>query len=174
MGKNVIKLVICNNECLLSTDDPESYVRAMGDEVEKAVTEFMDQNQRISVTLAAILAALRFCDEKRHALDDADNLRGQIRDYLEESSRARLGAEEARREIDRMKREIQTLRARLSEESAPDPAAAAGHPAKQPSRGAQAHAPSPMQVGNYARPQKEPEEPEGSNFISFFEKKDEE
>ena len=151
MGKNVIKLVICNNECLLSTDDPESYVRAMGDEVEKAVTEFMDQNQRISVTLAAILAALRFCDEKRHALDDADNLRGQIRDYLEESSRARL-----------------------SEESAPDPAAAAGHPAKQPSRGAQAHAPSPMQVGNYARPQKEPEEPEGSNFISFFEKKDEE
>ena len=27
----MIKLVICNNECLLSTDDPESYVRAMGD-----------------------------------------------------------------------------------------------------------------------------------------------
>ena len=73
-----------------------------------------------------------------------------------------------------LQQRIQTLRARLSEESAPDPAAAAGHPAKQPSRGAQAHAPSPMQVGNYARPQKEPEEPEGSNFISFFEKKDEE
>ena len=61
-----------------------------------------------------------------------------------------------------------------SQTLAGDPAAAAGHPAKQPSRGAQAHAPSPMQVGNYARPQKEPEEPEGSNFISFFEKKDEE
>lgn len=156
---------------MLSTDDPESYVRAMGDEVEKAVTEFTDQNPRISITLAALLTALRFCDEKKRALDDADNLRNQIRDYLEESSRARLEAEEARREIERMKREIQTLRSRLSEEPAPE-ACVEEHPAKQSARSAQTHTPSSVQVGSYTRPQKDPAEPEGSNFISFFEKKE--
>ncbi len=181
MDKNVIKLTICNNDCLLSTDDPESYVRAMGDEVEKAVNEFLEQNPRISVTLAALLAALRLCDEKKHALDDADNLRGQIRDYLEESSRARLEAEEARREIERMKREIQTLRARLSgsgetpAEAAPssaDGAAGGTYPAKQAVRSPQQPSAPSMQVGSYTRPQKEPPEPEGSHFMEFFEKKD--
>ena len=59
--------------------------------------------------MAAVLAALDYCDEAVKATESADNLRSQIKDYLEDSSQARMEAEEARREIEKLKKEVQTL-----------------------------------------------------------------
>ena len=48
----------------------------------------------------------------RKASDSADNLRLQIKDYLEDAAKARLQADEMVRENERLQREIQMLRAR--------------------------------------------------------------
>lgn len=136
MNKNKVRLNICGTECTLTSEDNETYVLALGDEVEKSIQSIMDKNDRVSLTLAAIITALSFCDESKKAVAAADNLRSQIKDYLEDSSRSRLEADEARREIERMKQEIQTLRTRLSAtesaQSAPrtQAAAAAEKPAE--------------------------------------------
>ncbi|WP_283609651.1 cell division protein ZapA [Faecalispora anaeroviscerum] len=114
MNKIKVRLNICGTECTLTSEDNETYVLALGDEVEKSIQSIMSKNDRVSLTLAAIITALSFCDESKKAVAAADNLRSQIKDYLEDSSRSRLEADEARREIERMKQEIQTLRARLS------------------------------------------------------------
>ena len=37
-------------------------------------------------------------------------MRSQIKDYLEDAAKAKLAAEEARREVDRLQREVQRLR----------------------------------------------------------------
>ena len=111
-------------------------------------------------------------------------MRRQIKDYLEDSSRARTEADEARREVERLKKEMQTLRARLSEQTEQMAKATHGpQSAQEPERPAQqkpAKA-APRQQG-YARPSREHipgeraqtvvEDPEG--FMSFFEKKDDE
>ncbi|WP_195983921.1 cell division protein ZapA [Clostridium sp. D33t1_170424_F3] len=186
MSRNRIKLNICGVEFALTADDSESYIRAIAEEVETAVQDIVDRNDRISVTIAALLTALNYCDERRKAVDSADNLRSQIKDYLEDSARARTEADEARRESERLKKELQTLRARLSEQTEQAAKAASDKPVeedkpaqKKPDKPAQ-KAPRPQSAYTRAAREHIPgehaqtvvEDPEG--FMSFFEKKDDE
>lgn len=172
MSKNRIKLNICGSECVITSDDSESYVRSIGDEVEKAMDDILNKNERVSITMAAIITALRFCDEAHKASGGADNLRSQIKDYLEDSSHARTEAEEARREIERMKREIQSLRSRLSEGGEPEKGNVAEE--ARPARPAVPAAPvQRAQTGSYSRVQPD-HTPEQEGFMSFFEKKNDE
>ena len=169
MSKNRIKLNICGCECVISSEDSENYIRSVGDEVQKAITGTMDRNERVSVTMAAIISALSYCDDAHKNSAAAENLRSQIKDYLEDSSKARLEAEEARRENERLKREIQTLRSRLSIDEAGEagaseklPPIAPGVPAGHP------------QTGNFSRVQPKEEASDPAGFMSFFEKKNDE
>lgn len=168
MSKNKIKLNICGVSCALVSEDSEEYMLSVGREVEEAIEAVTRQNERASLTLAAMIAALNFCDSSHKALASADNLRSQIKDYLEDSSRARLEADEARREIEKMKKEIQTLRARLAEkeksgkrESSNESVASA--PVQRP-------APQTVQKGSFSNPLKPTVTPEQEGFMSFFEK----
>ncbi len=185
MSRNRIRLNICGAEFALTSDDSESYVHAIAEEVEAGITELVQKSPHISITTAGIISALNYCDEKHKSEDAADNLRSQIKDYLEDSSRARTEAEEARREVERLKKELQTLRARLSEQT--ELVAKAAHEAQkapEPEQPPVQQKPAktvPRQQG-YARAAREHipgeraqtvvEDPEG--FMSFFEKKDDE
>lgn len=110
-----MKLTICGADYSIVTDDSEEYIASIGQDVDKRMTELMRDNPRLSITMAAVLSALSYCDECHKANDSADNLRAQIKDYLEDSSKARIEAEESRREVERLKRELQSLRIRISE-----------------------------------------------------------
>ena len=167
MAKNKIKLVICGCECALCSDDSENSIRSIGDEVQKAIDGMVEQNERISVTMAAIIAALNYCDSARKASASADNLRTQIKNYLEDSSHARMDAEESRRELERVKRENQTLRARLAAAGETAEPTADDQPAPAPAGGA------PRQTGEFSRVDSDAEADQES-FISFFEKKNDE
>ena len=70
----------------------------------KRIAGITRDNPRLSVTMAAVLAALDYCDEAVKATESADNLRSQIKDYLEDSSQARMEADEARRENEKLKK----------------------------------------------------------------------
>lgn len=135
--------------------------------------------------MAALITALSYCDDAHKASSGADNLRSQIKDYLEDSSRSRMEAEEARREIDRMKREIQTLRARLSDKDVSETSSSDDHAQKTEAVQSRPIAPNApvqrpqsaqnLQTGSYTRPQStDQSEPEIDGFISFFEKKENE
>ena len=63
-----------------------------------------------SVTSAAVLTALDYQDKLQGAVAAADNMRGQIKEYLEDAAKAKLAAEEARREVERLRREVQYLK----------------------------------------------------------------
>lgn len=166
MAKNRIRLNICGCECVVGSDDSENYIRSIGDEVQKAIDGILEKNGRISVTMAAIIAALSYCDDWHKASGSADNLRSQIKDYLEDSSRARTEAEESRREIERLKREVQTLRSRLGAEGAEDgekrPPVAPGAAVQRP------------QTGSYSRVKQNDDSSLQEGFMSFFEKKTDE
>lgn len=162
MAKNRIRLNICGCECALCSDDSENYIRSIGDEVQKAIDGVMDKNERVSVTLAAIITALSYCDDCHKAQSAAENLRTQIKNYLEDSSHARLEAEEAKRELERLKRENQTLRARLA--ALDSPAEAEKKPPIAPA------APPKQQTGDFSRVVPEAQADQ-EGFMSFFEKK---
>ena len=114
MEKNRVTLRIGGAEYSVVADADTSYILAIGEEVDSFVTQMMKNNEQISTTVAAVFAALEFCDRARKADASADNLRSQIKGYVEEAGRARLDVDEARREINRLNQQIQVLNIKLS------------------------------------------------------------
>ena len=113
--KNKVRLNVCGTDYYISSEDDESYIRAIGDDVDARMNKMMAGSDRVSTTMAAVLCALSYADECKKANATADSLRFQIKAYIEESDRACLEAEEAKREIERLRRELQGARLRLSE-----------------------------------------------------------
>ncbi len=112
--KNRVKLKICGNEFYVVSQDSEEYIRAVAEKVERYLQNLMDRSPTMSTTMAAVFAALEFCDEAAKATESADNLRAQIKDYLEEAAAAKSEATELRRREIELERENITLRARVS------------------------------------------------------------
>lgn len=115
MEKNRVRLLIGGSEFLISTEDEMDYVVSLGAELDERVKKICQDNPRVSLTQAAILVALDYADECKKAVSSADNLRAQIKDYLEDSARARMEADVSRREIERLNRELSTLRMKLAD-----------------------------------------------------------
>lgn len=113
MEKNRVRLNICGADYTITTEDDPKYVMALGDELDSMLTKTLRENNRLSVTQAAILAALEYADMCRKAEVSADNLRSQIKEYLEDSARSKMDAEIARREVERLTRELQNVQAKL-------------------------------------------------------------
>ena len=168
MSRNRIRLNICGAEFALTSDDSESYIHAIAEEVEAGITEMVEKNPHISITTAGIISALNYCDAQHKAEDAADNLRSQIKDYLEDSSQVRMEADEARRENEKLKKEVQTLRSRLEHQAA-EPKKSA----QVPGRTVAAPAPISRPAGqNRAYSQPAPEQKEKSTLdqeiMEFF------
>ena len=165
MAKNRIKISILGSDYIIASEEEENYVRQIAAETEKRIAGITRDNPRLSVTMAAVLAALDYCDEAVKATESADNLRSQIKDYLEDSSQARMEADEARRENEKLKKEVQTLRSRLEHQ--------AKKGAQVPGRTVAAPAPISRPAGqNRAYSQPAPEQKEKSTLdqeiMEFF------
>jgi cell division protein ZapA len=82
----------------------------LAEELDKEMRSIINENPSLSVTQAAVLTALDKADTCKKSTASSDNLRAQIKDYLEDSARARMEVDVARREIERLNREISSLR----------------------------------------------------------------
>lgn len=115
MEKNKVTLKICGGSYTIVTEDDPDYVENLGELIDKEMRAIGAEAPTLSQTQCAILVALDQADACKKATASADNLRAQIKDYLEDSARARMEVDVARREIERLNREISTLRSKLAE-----------------------------------------------------------
>ena len=160
MGKHSVHLTICGTECVVSSEEDEAYMQSIAQEVKERMEGLQKQNSHASATVAGIVAALSYCDECRKATTEVGHLRGQIKEYVEDSTRARREAQEAASEIGRLKKEIATLRARLGENP------------EIPSEELQDAPLQSSRTGSFSRPEQEIT-PEQEGFLKFFEDADE-
>ena len=112
MANKQVRVTICGTGYTLSTDDAEEYVLGVADRVEKSVKAMM--NERISTLMAAVLTALNNADDAAKATVSADNLRAQIKDFIEENAKLRQEADSANRECERLRRELMDMRSSRS------------------------------------------------------------
>ncbi len=115
MAKNRVHLKIGGSAYTVLTDDAPEYVEELAEELDKEMRSIINENPSLSVTQAAVLTALDKADTCKKSTASSDNLRAQIKDYLEDSARARMEVDVARREIERLNREISSLRERIAE-----------------------------------------------------------
>lgn len=101
-----VKLEICGSSYIVSTNDSADYLQGLADRLDGDIQKVMQTSSNSSVVSAAIITALGYLDEETKTRQAADNMRGQIQDYLEDAAKAKLAAEEARREVERLRREL--------------------------------------------------------------------
>lgn len=114
MEKNRVSIKVCGSTYTIVTEDDPDYVEELGELIDKEMKAVSQSAPTLSTTQCAVLVALDQADACKKATASADNLRAQIKDYLEDSARARMEVDVARREIERLNKENSNLRNRLA------------------------------------------------------------
>lgn len=114
MEKNRVSLKIFGNSYSILTEDDPEYVEQLGELINKEMHNISNESPTLSQTQCAVLVALDQADACKKANSEAVNLRVQIKDYIEDAARAKLEVDVARREIERLNREISTLRNKIA------------------------------------------------------------
>lgn len=105
---NHIKLTICGTDYRLVTDDSPEYSLALGIEVEKKINALRDANKSLSLLQATTLVALEYADLLKKNDSSADNLRIQVKEYLEDAAKAKGERDYYKRELDRIKADLKS------------------------------------------------------------------
>ena len=82
----------------------------LAEKLDSDMNQVLMNNPTASITTAAVITAMDYLDELKKSTSGADNMRAQIKDYLEDAAKAKLAAEEARREVERLRRELGYLK----------------------------------------------------------------
>lgn len=107
-----VKLTICGSSYIVSTTDSEEYVNQLAERLDNDMTEIMTQNPSASVAASAVISALSYLDELNKNASSTDNMRAQIKDYLEDAAKAKLDAENACRQVEKLTAELEALKAK--------------------------------------------------------------
>ncbi len=124
MSMKKVRLEIAGAMYALSVEGEPAYYEELGAALNEKMLGLMEANDRISVTGAAVLCALDYLDALNQSNDGADNLRNQLKGYLEDALTAKATAENAARELlelrsqldksrqecDRLRREVGYMR----------------------------------------------------------------
>ena len=112
--KNRINITICATDYTIVAEESMDYVQKVAQMVDQKMTGLIEENPKLSTNMAAVLTAVNLCDELFKAQQTADNLRTQLKKYLDDASRSRQEAEESRREAMHLKGEMQDLKVLLA------------------------------------------------------------
>ena len=114
MPTSKVRLNICGSSYVISTTESEDYMQNLADRLNLDMNELMSSSNTVSITTAAVMTALSYRDELEMASGSADNMRRQIKNYLEDAASAKMAAEELRRENDALRKQVDDLRRRLN------------------------------------------------------------
>lgn len=102
MEKATYKLSICSNDYMITTDESAQYMQELAADVDEKLRAALKSN-KLSMTQAAVFVALEYADMAKKASDSADNLRGQLKDYLEDAAKAKTERDMYKHEVEKLK-----------------------------------------------------------------------
>ena len=87
-------------------EESPSYMQKVAALVDGKMSEIMDSG-RVSRIDAAVLAAMNIADEMLKQQSGTENLRAQLKGYLDEANRAKSEVSECKREIFKLQQQLQ-------------------------------------------------------------------
>lgn len=109
MAANKVRVTVCGFDYIIATNDSEEYVQGLAQQLDADMNTILTSTPSASVAASAVVSALGYLDEVQKTRAGMDNMRAQIKDYLEESAKAKAASEEARREVERLRKELTRL-----------------------------------------------------------------
>ena len=109
--KDKVKVEICGRSFFLtSADDPE-YLKTIADKIDRAILKLMKKNIGVTFEQAAILVALKYCDDyekkaKKHEKQSAqdEDLGKRLVEYSKELTRATSKIKALEKEVARLQK----------------------------------------------------------------------
>lgn len=114
MTTSKVRLEICGSSYVVNTTESAEYMQNLADRLNLDMNELMSSSKTVSITTAAVMTALSYRDELEKASGSADNMRRQIKNYLEDAATSKMAAEELRRENAGLLRRIDELKRRMN------------------------------------------------------------
>ena len=103
-----VKVNIAGIEYAIKTDESAEYTKQIADEINEKINEVKKSNPNISTMQIAILIAMQYCFESKDAQKKTEEIRGEIKSYLEDAANAQSERDFYKREIERMKAEAKS------------------------------------------------------------------
>ncbi len=104
---NKITVNICGTEYTLTAEESPAYMQKTASLVNDKMSEMM--NGGLSRMDAAVLAGVNIADELLKQQRNAENLRSQIKGYLDDANRAKSELSELKRENVKLQQQLQRL-----------------------------------------------------------------
>jgi len=95
---NRITMSICGQDYTLVAEESAAYMEKVGNVVNEKMTELM-ATAHVSRNDAAVLAAINLADEIFKSQEGAENLRRQVKTYLDEAAAAKNEVSELKRQL---------------------------------------------------------------------------
>ena len=108
MEKNKITVFVAGHKLTLITEESEKYVTDIASKVETAVNSLFSASN-MSKEKCAVMAALDFCDDEFKSRAALNEIKEQIKDYIEDSANLRAEIEALKAENAKLKGEKEEL-----------------------------------------------------------------
>ena len=105
---NRVVISICGEEYTFIADESAAYMQKVGSYVSEKMEEVLN-SAKVGRTDAAILTAANIADELFKAQAASEQLRSQIKGYLDEAGRAQSESSELKREVFRLQQRLDSL-----------------------------------------------------------------
>ena len=103
---NRVVISICGEEYTFVADESASYMQKVGNYVGEKMSEVLN-SAKVGRTDAAVLTAANIADELFKSQVVAEQLRVQIKGYLDQASKAQAEASDLRREVFRLQQQLE-------------------------------------------------------------------
>ena len=111
MEKNKITITINNRDYTLVSSDTKEHMEMVAEYIDKKIGEITyASGGSLTIQDTSILAAINVADDYFKSEETADNLRSQIKQYIDEASAASFKNSQLETEIARLKAEIKALK----------------------------------------------------------------
>ncbi len=114
---NKVKVYINSREYIIESDESVEYTKSLAKKLSDRIGAAM-RGTSISFVDAAILVSLDCLDETTKQGANMDNIRAQVKDYVDDAGQARLKLDEAQRELRSAKAKIASLEKDLASKTA--------------------------------------------------------
>ena len=102
---NRVKLEIRGINYYINTDESPEYTEELAKEIDERLAQILKGGSFISMTQAAVLVALEKADAAYKGNQEVESLKVQVKEYLEESAKAKSERDYYKRELERIKTE---------------------------------------------------------------------
>ena len=105
---NHVVVTICGEDYTFVAEESAAYMQKVGSYVNDKMTEILD-TAKVGRVDAAVLTAVNLADELFKAQTAAEQLRSQIKGYLDEAGKAQNQVSELKREVFRLQQKLEHL-----------------------------------------------------------------